>query len=179
VGRRVSEVWYFAYGSNLQSATLRGRRGIACTRAVPARAPGWRLVFDKPRLFGAESSIANIVPDPEAAVIGVAFAMSADDLAHVELTEGVGIGHYSRVELAIEPLASVAGAPASAYSLTSDRRDPTLKPSTRYMGLIIEGALEHALPDEWLAFLRAVDACEESAAALAMRPMIDELMKRR
>ena len=175
----MNDVWYFAYGSNLQSATLRGRRGITCTRAVPARAAGWRLVFDKPRLFGAESSVANIVPDPDGTVVGVAFAMSAEDFAHVELTEGVGLGHYARVELVLEPLSPAPDAPATAYSLSSDRRDPALRPSTRYMGLVIDGALEHALPDDWVAFLRAVDACEESAAALALRPMIDELMKRR
>ena len=44
----MSRVWYFAYGSNMQSATLRGRRGIAYRRALPARVSGWRVVFDKP-----------------------------------------------------------------------------------------------------------------------------------
>ena len=39
----MSTVWYFAYGSNMQSATLRGRRGIAYRRALPARVPGWRV----------------------------------------------------------------------------------------------------------------------------------------
>ncbi len=175
----MSEVWYFAYGSNLQSATLRGRRGIDFRRAVPVRALGWRLVFDKPRLFGVESSVANIVPDPHATVLGVAFAMTVDDFAHVELTEGVGFGHYARVELAVEALPPAPDAPAVAFSLSSDQRDPSLKPSTRYMSLIIDGALEHALPADWIDFLRAVDACEESADVLAMRPMIDQLMKRR
>jgi hypothetical protein len=41
-------MWYFAYGSNMESGTLRGRRGIPFRRAVAARAPGWRVVFDKP-----------------------------------------------------------------------------------------------------------------------------------
>jgi hypothetical protein len=44
-------MWYFAYGSTMGSATLRGRRGIAVGRAVAARVPGWRVVFDKPPLF--------------------------------------------------------------------------------------------------------------------------------
>jgi hypothetical protein len=47
------------------------------------------------------------------------------------------------------------------------------------MGLVIEGALEHALPDVHLDFLRAVPTCEESPEAAALRPMIDALMKRR
>src|SRR6266571_8462260 len=41
-------VWYFAYGSNMQRATLCGRRGIEPLRALAARAAGWRLALDKP-----------------------------------------------------------------------------------------------------------------------------------
>lgn len=175
----MSPIWYFAYGSNLQTATLCGRRGIAVQRAVPVRARGWRLVFDKPRLFPPDSSVANIVPDPDGVVIGVAFAISEQDHAHVELTEGVSFENYRRVELAVEPLAATLDGPASALSLSSERRDAALSPSTRYMALVIEGALEHGLPDEHLAFLRGVAACEESAEAAAMRPMLDELFKRR
>ncbi|MBM4242648.1 MAG: gamma-glutamylcyclotransferase [Deltaproteobacteria bacterium] len=174
----MSLVWYFAYGSNLQSGTLRGRRGVEVRRAVPMRAPGWRLVFDKPRLFGG-GSVANIVPDDQSHVVGVAFEISKDDHAHVELTEGVAIGHYARVELAIEPIGVTDGAPRAALSLSSNARDAALRPSTRYMGLVIDGAVEHGLPDGHLEFLRSVPTCEESAAAAALRPMIDALMKRR
>ena len=175
----MSVVWYFAYGSNLQSATLRVRRGIDFQRAVPMRARGWQLVFDKPRLLGGESSVANIVPDGTAAVLGVAFAMTEDDHAHVELTEGVAFENYRRVELAVEPLAPAPDSPPAAFSLTSERRDPALRPSTRYMGLVIAGAIEHGLPAEYVEFLRGVAACEESPESLALRPMLDQLFKRR
>lgn len=174
----MSHVWYFAYGSNLQSATLCGRRGVTFRRAVPVRADGWRLVFDKPRLFG-DGSVANIVPDDACHVVGVAFEISIDDHAHVELTEGVAIGHYQRVELSVAPLAACGDPPRTALSLSSDKRDAALRPSTRYMGLVIEGAVEHGLPDEHLEFLRGVAAVEEGAEAAALRPMIDALMKRR
>lgn len=174
----MTHVWYLAYGSNLQSATLRGRRGVEVRRAVPVRADGWRLVFDKPRLFG-DGSVANIVPDRDCHVLGVAFEISVDDHAHVELTEGVAIGHYRRVELAVAPLVACHVPPRMALSLSSDERDAALRPSTRYMGLVIEGALEHGLPDAHLEYLRAIPAVEESAQAAALRPMIDALMKRR
>jgi hypothetical protein len=57
--------WYFAYGSNMQSATLRGRRGVGYARALPARVPGWRLVLDKPPLISVGHG-ANIAPIPTA-----------------------------------------------------------------------------------------------------------------
>ncbi len=171
-------MWYFAYGSNMESATLRGRRGIAFLRAVPVRAPGWRVVFDKPPLFPIGEAFANIVPDPAAAALGVAFEVTTDDLAQIELSEGVPIGNYQRVELAIEPLASCPDAPGTAMSLASERRDETLQPSTRYMALLVSGALEHGLPAEYVAALRAVVACEPSATSRALRPLVDAAMAR-
>ncbi|MFM8409257.1 MAG: gamma-glutamylcyclotransferase family protein [Alphaproteobacteria bacterium] len=173
-------VWYFAYGSNLQAATLRGRRGIDVLRSVPVRAPGWRLVFDKPGLIHPNAAVANIVPEDGAHVIGVAYEITADDHAHVELTEGVMIGSYRRVEVAVEPLdASVNAPPATALSLSSDKRAPGRLPSHRYLGLVVEGALEHGLPDDWVASLRAVVSREETDEERALRSVIDEALKRR
>jgi ribosomal protein S12 methylthiotransferase accessory factor YcaO len=47
----MSIIWYFAYGSNMQSATLRGRRGIEYRRALPGRLDWWRRVLDKGNEF--------------------------------------------------------------------------------------------------------------------------------
>lgn len=172
-------IWYFAYGSNMQRDTFCGRRGVVCQRAVPVRVPGWRVVFDKPPLLPIGESFANLVPDPDAEALGVAYAIGPDDLAHVELTEGVAIGNYRRVRVPVEPLAAVADPPGEATSLSSDRRDPSLRPSERYMGLVIAGALEHGLPDAWLAFLRAVPAGPESLLASTTRPLVDAFLRRR
>jgi len=171
--------WYFAYGSNMQAATLRGRRGIVPTRAVPVRAPGWRVVFDKPSLFGLPESYANLVVDAAATAFGVAFAITDDELAHVELTEGVAIGNYRRVEVAVEALAVVPDPPAVAYSLSSDSRDPTRRPSTRYLGVVLDGAREHGLPADWIAWLSGIEAAAESVVSQAARGLIDAVMRRR
>jgi hypothetical protein len=170
-------VWYFAYGSNMQSATLRGRRGVAWTRARAACVRGWRLVFDKPALLAVGHGFANIVPDPAAEVLGVLFELSEDDLAHVELTEGVLIGNYAAVDVEACPLDAL-GEPVLARSLSSERREPRAQPSLRYMALVIEGAAEHGLPAAYVETLRAVPAIEESAEAAALRPMLDLVMKR-
>lgn len=170
-------VWYFAYGSNMQSATLRGRRGVAWTRARAARVRGWRLVFDKPALLAVGHGFANIIPDPGAELLGVLFELSEHDLAHVELTEGVLIGNYAAVDVEAWPL-EAPGEPVLARSLSSERREPLAQPSLRYMALVVEGAIEHGLPAEYVDALRAVPAIEESAEAASLRPLIDRLMKR-
>jgi gamma-glutamylcyclotransferase (GGCT)/AIG2-like uncharacterized protein YtfP len=177
--RAMSSAWYFAYGSNMESATFRGRRGIAYRRAISGRAMGWRLVFDKPPLIPIGESYANIIPDLDAEVFGVLYEISASDFSHIDLTEGVLIGNYRRVEIAVTPLSGSANAPSRAFTLTSDRRDPALQPSHRYMELLIAGALEHNLPAAHIAFLRAVPACPESAQAALLRPLIDAVMRQR
>jgi hypothetical protein len=174
----MAPVWYFAYGSNMQTATFAGRRGITWTRALAARLSGWRLVLDKPPLVPIGEAFANVVPDPTAVVLGVAYEITAADMAHVELTEGVRIGNYRCVEVRVEPLA--AGLPALvACTLTSERRDPSLRPSSRYMACLIAGAEEHRLPAEYVAFLRGVPAGPESVEALQFRPLLEDALRRR
>jgi hypothetical protein len=170
-------VWYFAYGSNMQSATLRGRRGIQFRRAVPARATGWRLVFDKPPLVPIGEAFANIIPDAAAHVLGVAYEVGEEDMQHIELTEGVLLGNYDRVAVPVEPLSRPA-APLTAFSLTSHDRDPNLQPSTCYMELVIGGATEHGLPAEYIECLRTVPAKPPTPEALRFRALMDEFLRR-
>lgn len=170
-------IWYFAYGSNMQTATLRGRRGIGFHRALPARVAGWRLVFDKPPLIEIGESFANIIPDATAHVLGVAYEVSAEDLEHIELTEGVRLGNYVRTSVPAQPLSPLAG-PMTAFTLSSEHRDPNLQPSTRYMELIIGGAIEHGLPDEYVRWLRTVPANPPTAESVRFRMLMDEALRR-
>jgi hypothetical protein len=43
---------------------------------------------------------------------------------------------------------------------------------------LIDGALEHGLPEPWIAMLRGVPAVKESVAARAARGLIDRVMKK-
>jgi AIG2 family protein len=174
----VTRLWYFAYGSNMESATLRGRRGIEFSRALPARALGWRLVLDKPPLVPVGGSFANIVPDPDAEVLGVAFEVTVAELEHIELTEGVRVGNYRRVDVALSPIGTSAET-LTAVSLTSERRDPTLRPTRRYMACLVAGAEEHGLPAAYVAFLRTIPADEESDEARELRAQLDAVIHRR
>jgi len=175
---RVSTVWYFAYGSNMQIATFRGRRGIAYRRAVPARLAGWRLVLDKPPLVPVGHAFANVVPDPAGAVVGVLYEITVADMEHVELTEGVGIGNYRRIDVTVVPIAPPPDAVVAA-TLVSDARAPDLLPSDRYMACLVAGAEEHGLPSEWIAGLRAIPCTPESADAIRFRPLLDDALRRR
>jgi hypothetical protein len=170
--------WYFAYGSNLCAETFRGRRGITHGRAVPARVPGWRLVFDKPGIAIPDEGYANLVPDRAAEVYGVLYELTIPEHAHVELTEGVALGNYHRLEVDAYALADGApGAAARALTLASDRRSPGIRPTARYMALVIAGAEEHRLPDDWIAALRAVPAAPETDDSRKQRAILDDVLR--
>jgi cation transport regulator ChaC len=166
-----ARVWYFAYGSNMQPATFAGRRGITPSQALAARAPGWRLTLDKTPIVPVGASFANLLAEPAAATWGVLYEIGSDDLDHLDLTEGVLIGNYVRVEIAVEPHG--APGPTRAFTLVSDKRSADLQPSDRYMQLLIEGAETHGLPPDWIAMLRAIPTCAESPEAMAGRRIVD------
>jgi hypothetical protein len=174
----VSTVWYFAYGSNMQTATFQGRRGVAFVRALPVRAPGWRLVLDKPAMLSLPETYANLCAAAEAETLGVAYEITAADLAHVDLTEGVLIGNYRRIAVPVVTLRPPFAA-LRAFTLVSDDRAPGPRPSSRYMACLLDGAREHGLPASWIATLAAVPALDESPEAAALRPFLDEALGRR
>ena len=171
-------IWYFAYGSNMETATFRGRREIEFGQALAARADGWRLVLDKPPLVPMGSSFANIVADPVAHTFGVLYEIDADGLAHLDLTEGVLIGNYQRIEVAVVPL-TPSLSPLDAFTLVSDRRDAELSPSHRYLSCLINGAIEHGLPADWVAHLRSFTSQPESEMEQSFYDLTKDAFRRR
>ena len=169
-------IWYFAYGSNMHAATFRGRRGIEPLEARAARAPGWRVVLDKPPLLPIGESFANLIRDPDGEALGVAYRIDDAAWQHVCFTEGVAIGNYACVDL--ECVALGDGVQFLATTLSSEQRDASLLPSRRYMETLIAGAEEHGLPAAYVAHLRAQPAVEESADARRFRPLLDQVMRR-
>lgn len=142
--------WYFAYGSNMQAATLRGRRLIEPLDVRIGRLPGYRLCFDIPVGSGARG-VANLAIDDTASVWGVAYLLTPEQHDHLDRTEGVPAGVYRRI---VADIVTDAGSLA-VETLMSDRRDSSRLPSWRYLNLLREGAREHSLPGDWQAVLKA------------------------
>jgi hypothetical protein len=174
----VSRTFYFAYGSNMDGSTLRGRRGVEWSRAAPALARGWRLALDKPSLLGTAGAMARIAPDPSSEVWGVLYEIATSDYEHIEFTEGVLIEHYRRSPIVVAPTHSWDLPEVDALTLTSEKNDASLRPSVRYLDLLITGAAEHGLPATWIESLRAIDAIPESPEFESMRSVFDHVLRR-
>jgi len=153
----VRELWYFAYGSNLDPETFLTRRGMRPLDARVARLAGHRLVFDLP-VGPGERAVANLCVDAGALVHGVAYRLTPDEAERLDQSEGVHVGYYRRRSVVLEVDGAALG---PAFTYDSPHGTAGRKPSERYLGLILRGARHHGLPVEWIGWLdsleRAVD----------------------
>jgi len=141
--------WYFAYGSNMQRATFIERRRMQPRDVRRAYVDDHRLCFDLP-IGPGERGVANLVVEPGARTWGVAYHLSAAACDFLDRTEGVDRGFYRRIAIAA---VTDEGERLAAFAYQGARRDARRKPSARYLGLLVAGAREWALPAEYLAWL--------------------------
>jgi cation transport regulator ChaC len=162
------DLWYFAYGSNLDPETFLGRRRMRPRAARRARLPGFQLVFDLP-VGPGERAVANLRTEPGGEVHGVAFHLDAEQAAHLDRTEGVDRGSYGRLTVVLE---AEGAALLEAFTYVSARGVAGRKPSRRYLGLILRGARHHGLPDEWVRWLLSLElAVDERLAGQGELPL--------
>jgi hypothetical protein len=121
-------------------------------KSVWGRLAGYRLAFDLP-VGPGERGVANIVVDPLESVCGVLHRITASELDVLDRTEGVHRGVYDRV--VVEVGSDVTLVEAIAY--VSDRGVGGRKPSARYLGLLLDGAREYAIPASYIAYLQAFE----------------------
>lgn len=153
----MSDVWYFAYGSNLDPDTFLVRRGMRPVDARVARLAGHRLAFDLP-VGPGERACASVRAEEGGLVHGVAYHLTHDDADRLDKSEGVQFGVYRRSSVVLE---TATGTLAPAFTYDSPHAVVGRKPSERYLGIILRGARHHGLPVEWIGWLdsleRAVD----------------------
>jgi gamma-glutamylcyclotransferase len=158
-----SGLWYFAYGSNLHSSIFVERREMRPLATRWGWLDGYRLCFNIP-IGPGERGVANIEPDIGARVCGALYLLTHADFDRLDRTEGVHVELYRR--LPVEVVTDIHGA-INAVAYRSLITTTGRKPSPRYMRLLLDGAREHGLPDEWVSVLQrfelAVDEREDQS----------------
>lgn len=146
---------YFAYGSNMLTKRLNSRAPSAVPIAV-GYVEGHRLSFDKvsrqlPRSSGKcdMEHTGNVVDR----VYGVVFRISDAEAIALDEVEGVGQG-YKKAECDV--VTGDGTYRAKVYVATS--KDSSLRPFHWYKEHVVRGALEHKLPTDYVAMLRAVES---------------------
>ena len=150
VGRPGQEVWYFAYGANMDDGTFRVRRGIQALKCHSGRIEGYRLRFNLDGRPRGKAAPANLHPDPEAEVWGVLYRITRRDLLRLDSTEGVPGRGYRHIEIAAEDR---NGRVVQAVTYMAQGNEVDGKPSLRYIILLRDGARAHGLPETHIRFL--------------------------
>ena len=145
-------LWYFAYGSNMCAGIFVERRRMQPSSAMWGWLEDYRLSFDLP-VGPGERGVANIVCEVGARTCGVLYRITAEEAERLDRTEGVPGGLYRRVPVTI----STRGGPIDAFTYQSPYATAGRKPSPRYIGLLLDGAREHGLPEEYVALLCAFE----------------------
>jgi len=121
---------------------------------------GYRLefAFMSKRWKGAA---ANIYPDPQSHVYGVLWELNLEDQESLDEQEGVSSGIYERISVTAEVEGKLVS--CQAYKVTESRRENAiathggaLLPSAVYKNVIIRGAKENKLPNEYIQFLENI-----------------------
>ena len=142
--------WYFAYGSNMNRGIFESRRGMRPIKAQPALLENYRLRFNL-AIGPGERGVANLESQAGARTWGVLYLITVEQGGHLDRTEGVPRGAYRRI-----PVRAIVdrSEQIAAFTYQSVRVTLGRKPSPRYIGLLIEGAVQHGLPPGYIRYLR-------------------------
>ena len=156
-GRPGDEVWYFAFGANMNDSAFRERRGMQPIEWCAGRVRGYRLRFNLEGRPRGKAAPANISPDADAEVWGVLYKISRADLLRLDRTEGVPGRRYRQLWCEAEDR---EGNRVEAVTYIADGKERDGNPSLRYLTLLRDGARAHDLPEPYLRFLDSVKPAE-------------------
>jgi len=119
------------------------------TSSESAELSGYKLVFDHPGIPLLEPSFANVQQSHGNKVHGVLYHLTKSDMDLLKKLEG---GAYKNLELDV--VGKISGHTTAHVFWTPNTGITHLRPSRRYMNILIQGAREHKLPAEWIHFLK-------------------------
>lgn len=143
---------YFGYGSNLFSERIHINSPTAMKISI-ARLDDYELSFGNfSKGWGGAS--ATIKPKKGSHVWGVVWEIDLDNLPFLDKQEGVPYV-YQRLENMEVTTPECEKISVLTYHLVKGlNMDPI--PSAVYHSIILKGAMEHGLPDEYVKFLRGI-----------------------
>jgi len=148
---------YFAYGSNMSSERLRSR---STSVKVIGRAflNDWKIVFNKRSRDG--SGKANLVESPGNVTWGVLYEICNSDLDTLDRVEG----GYQRITVKVQ---QPCGKMVEAVTYRSENLTNDPLPYKWYKELLLSGAREHNLPQDYIAYLEGFPVKSDNGSETA------------
>ena len=141
---------YFAYGSFLDSETLRTHCPSArfVTRAV---LPNFEVKFNfMSRTYGG--GVTGVEPTPGLMARGVVYDIPQTEMEHLDTIEAVPEGLYYRQRVLV---VDEGGNFLEAETYRTTDPDGPFTPTRRYLALMIKGAKEHELDLDYIKDLES------------------------
>jgi gamma-glutamylcyclotransferase len=153
-----SRVVVFAHGANMLVARMRERAPLSKAVSV-GQLVGFELCWNKRSRDGSGKCSVTETGHPKHVVWGVTYEMGASDKSSLDRAEGLGQGYGER---AVNIHTQAGRLSALTYYATSI--DPGIRPYDWYRDLVIAGAREHGLPEEYVRILEKVATVMDSDA---------------
>jgi hypothetical protein len=147
---------YFAYGSNMLTMRLQGRVSSS-TKVLNASLHGYSIAFHKRSIDG--SAKCNILPKFNSVVYGVVFDIEINEKPELDRAEGLGTG-YMQERVTVKDKNEHIMKPFTYITLESNI-DDSLNPYKWYKTLVVEGAIEHGLPLNYIKKIQEVKAVSD------------------
>lgn len=156
-----NDLYYFAFGSNLEPGVFMTRRKMKPTEIIPGVLPKWQLIFDYAGLPGIEPCFGNIKANEIAEVHGIAYKITTKEFDYLLSTEG---SSYTTIAVDIQ---AYDGRVITAYTLVVPQSSTFILktfdvPSKRYMNLIRSGAKYHQLHPSYIEYLQSLPSIKPS-----------------
>ncbi len=153
---KLSELYYFAYGSNMNQGQIRSR----CVRPVAvgaAKLPHHRIAFHGySRIW--DGGMETVVPAPGQEVWGVLYKLTFSDWDRLDTWMDVrldGTGTYFHFP---DQVTDTEGRTHTVLLYKKDILREPQPPSREYLDVIIQGAVARGLPADYIEALRRLES---------------------
>lgn len=140
---------YFAYGSNMLSERLR-QRTPSCRSVGIAELRQYRLRFHKKSIDGSAKCNAWHTRRPTDSIQGVLYRIDISERTALDAAEFLGLG-YRRLQVVVGSSNSSHPVRAETYIALDSALNEELLPYDWYQALVVSGAQEHGIADEYVA----------------------------
>jgi gamma-glutamylcyclotransferase (GGCT)/AIG2-like uncharacterized protein YtfP len=145
---------YFAYGSNMLEVRFKHRsRAPSASCIGVGMLRGYQIRFNKKGKDGSAKCNALKTDNVGDAVYGVVYHVADEEMLLLDKEEDVERGGYSRIKVNIKMLYGSREVPVACYFANPKFIDDSLHPFQWYKALVVAGAHEHNLPEEYVQVL--------------------------
>mmetsp|Transcript_57924 Transcript_57924/g.125800 ORF Transcript_57924/g.125800 Transcript_57924/m.125800 type:complete len:332 (-) Transcript_57924:225-1220(-) len=170
-------VWSFGFGSNMDIASVRSKKGIDVLDFTAGYVEDWYLAFPVGGMDLVEPAYACAYPytgpGPARRLHGVAFCAMQAEMDKLDAQEGA----YRKMIVTVHPYDSDAHQPITAWIYTGRPGRPMGLPSRRYLNVLLKGCREQGLDAEYIdelakhpVYVSSTETLSKRARCLALDP---------